>query len=103
MTVELTQEQVIVRIEGLPEETQKKMVCAMIGHSRIKEVSWGYWYCARCGEQVGDSIGSCYQGENDVIVGHDCNVCRGNLATLTWKDTFMAPDPFAKKDNSDVT
>lgn len=89
-----TQADVEARIAGLPEDTQKKMVCALVGHSRIQEHFWGYWYCGRCGIQMGDSLCSEYDGKKIVIIGHDCHVCRDNAKNLTWMDTFMAPDPF---------
>jgi hypothetical protein len=71
----------------------KDVTCATIGHSRIKTTCFGYWSCARCREQVGDSLGGAYGGEDDVIVGHDCPTCRANAAKLTWKDRLFAPDP----------
>jgi len=100
MTVDsdVSEEEVMRRISGLPEDKAKSVICALVGHSRIKETFFGYWSCARCGDQVGDSLAGSYSGKNDVLLGHDCEVCRSNAAKLTWKDTLMAPDPFAKKD-----
>lgn len=93
--IELTQAEVERRIAGLDVETSKRTVCALAGHSRIQTTCFGYYYCGRCGTQVGDSLGSIYpQAESVVIVGHDCDVCRKNAEALTWKDTLMGPDPF---------
>ena len=95
-TKEITREQVEARIDGLDEDTQKHVVCALVGHSRIQEVCFGYYSCARCGTQVGDSLASVYPGaETAVVVGHNCPTCRRNAEALTWRDTFLAPDPFA--------
>lgn len=85
------------RIEGLDDDAAKRVVCALVGHSRIQTHCFGYFNCARCDEQVGDNLAGVYDGQNSVIVGHDCETCRANFAKLDWKHTFMAPDPFAKE------
>lgn len=76
----------------------KRILCELIGHSRISTTCFGYRYCARCGDQLGDNLGSIDSGREDcVIVGHNCKTCRKNAKTLTWKDTLFAPNPFPKK------
>lgn len=92
----ITKKDVQRRIAGLDETAQRRVVCALVGHSRIQTHFFGYWYCARCEEQVGDSLAAVYDGANAVLVGHDCEVCRKNAATLTWRDTLLAPEPFPK-------
>ena len=90
-----TLEQVQERIRGLPSSQQRAVVCALVGHSRIQTQFWGYYYCARCEEQVGDALGSSYpEAANVVVVGHNCETCRANRDKLSWRDTFMAPEPF---------
>lgn len=84
----------IAVLGDISDEQRNKIVCALVGHSRIKTSCFGYYYCARCEEQVGDSLGGAYSGKDDVIVGHDCHVCRTNAKLLTWTDTLYAPDPF---------
>lgn len=69
------------------------VVCEMIGHSNILIGDFGRFYCGRCDEYLGDSLGGAYRNENAVIVDHDCEYCRENAKRLTWKDTLMAPDP----------
>lgn len=77
------------------DEEAKRIACALLGHSKIQTTFFGYYYCARCGEQVGDSLGSTYSGaETAVIVGHACDVCRANYAALDWKHKVLAPEPF---------
>jgi DNA-directed RNA polymerase subunit RPC12/RpoP len=76
------------------EETQKKVACSLIGHSNIQTHCFGYYSCARCGEQVGDALGGVYSNPDVVIVGHKCGTCIENYKKTTWKDTFMCPDPF---------
>ena len=72
----------------------KAMFCVWFGHSNIIETCWGYVHCARCGDQIGDSLAGCYHNPNAVIVGHNCETCRENYRKLAWKDKFLAPNPF---------
>lgn len=103
-SVELTEEEVRLRIEGLDDETARSVVCALVGHSRIQTFCFGYFNCARCNAQVGDSLGSTYaDAPNVVVVGHDCEACRANAARLTWRDTIMAPDPFELADDGSAS
>lgn len=85
---------------GITDEKQKKkLTCSLIGHSKIQTTFFGYYYCARCEEQVGDSLGSIYpDAENIVIVGHKCSTCEANYKKLTWKDKIFCPDPFEVQD-----
>ena len=93
----MTKTEVLQRIKGLDEKTQKKMVCALAGHSRIQTTFFGYFYCGRCGEQVGDKLAASYDSSQVVVVGHDCQQCHENAKAFTWKDTLLAPDPFVKE------
>lgn len=79
------------------EGTKKDVVCALVGHSDIIDVCFGEVTCGRCGEIVGDTLMGMYSLKEKVIMGHDCKVCRKNFKKLTWRDKFMAPDPFAEK------
>lgn len=80
------------------EEQRKKITCALIGHSLVQTTFFGYYYCARCEEQVGDSLVGFYpDAERTVIVGHNCPTCRENYKKLTWKDKIFCPDPFNEK------
>jgi ribosomal protein L37AE/L43A len=95
---EITLKEVKDRIKGLDDKTAKRIVCALVGHSKIQNFCFGYYTCARCGMQVGDSLGSIYPGaETAVIVGHNCSKCQKNFKECTWKDTFLSPAPFEKK------
>jgi len=98
-----TQEELLEKLKllGIEDEQQKKEVtCALIGHSRIQTQTYcfGYYYCARCGELMGDSLGGYYpNAKNVVIVGHKCPICEKNYKELTWKDKIFCPDPFANE------
>lgn len=94
---DMTVETVQARIAGLDDETQKKMVCALVGHSKIVEMCIGYVHCARCGAQIGDTLSGIWDAETAVIVGHDCVTCHKNFAALDWCHTFKAPWPFERE------
>lgn len=84
---------VLSRIKGLDVQTRAEVVCALVGHSRIQTHCFGYYYCARCSAQVGDTLAGVYDNSKVVILGHDCETCRENAKTLTWRDTLFATDP----------
>lgn len=82
---------------NLDEETKKSIVCSLIGHSRIQETCFGYYSCGRCGQQLGDNLGSVYpDAKKVVIIGHNCKTCQENYKKLDWKDKYLTPDPFQK-------
>ena len=85
------------QMRGVPKPNRARMVCALIGHSRIVTGCFGYVYCGRCEAQVGDQLLSGYDGaEESVRVGHNCKTCRANYRKMDWRDKFLAPNPFSK-------
>lgn len=87
----MTQDEVQARLDGLDGAQARAVCCALIGHSRVQNVCFGYWTCARCDAQVGDSLAGAYNATNAVAVDHHCDTCRENVATLTWVDTWLLP------------
>lgn len=88
----LSELDVKTRLTGLSDAQAVSVVCALVGHSRVQTTFFGYFYCARCGAQVGDSLASIYPGAAQaVIVDHHCDTCRENAKALTWRDTFKLP------------
>ena len=80
------------------DEERNKVACALLGHSKIQNYCFGYFTCARCGEQVGDNLGSIYpEAENIVIMGHNCPTCQENYEKLGWEDKIFVPDPFMEE------
>lgn len=71
--------------------TRRKVICALIGHSRIVTGCFGYINCARCEEQIGDTLAGCFDMTGKVLVGHDCPTCEENRKALTWRDTWETP------------
>ena len=79
----------------MDDEQKKSVVCSLIGHSKIQTQCFGYYYCGRCGDQLGDTLASVYpEAENAVVVGHGCDTCHANFKECDWRDTFLAPNPF---------
>lgn len=99
---EITKSQLIDKLQVLDLGGDKKkrnsVVCSLIGHSNIQTGFFGYIYCGRCGDQVGDTLGGVYSNEKSVMVGHNCKTCRKNYKKLTWKDKLYAPtNPLKEK------
>jgi len=71
----------------------KAILCVLVGHSRICTSWFGYRYCGRCGDLLGDSLASQDMGlPTAVIVEHSaCAICGENKKQLTWKDKLFAP------------
>jgi hypothetical protein len=90
----MLKKEVIERIKGLDEETQRSMVCAMVGHSNIVSTCFGQVVCLRCGSEVGDTLMGTFNMKDKVIDQHDCSTCRGNYKKMNWTDKFMTPNPF---------
>lgn len=99
-------DELLAKLEGLgplSDDQRNRVVCALIGHSRIQNLCFGYYSCGRCGAQVGDSWGSVYpEADNVVIIGHNCDTCRKNYEQCTWKDTLFVPDPFSTGGDTDA-
>ncbi len=96
----MTEQELTEKLEALgsiTDEQRRRVVCSLLGHSKIQTGCFGYFYCARCGDQVGDSLASVYDASDVVIVGHNCPRCRANYEKLGWEDKYLCPDPFAKE------
>ncbi len=71
-------------------EKKARVVCAIIGHSRIVSMCFGYVSCSRCQDQIGDTLASSFDLDKCVVVGHNCTKCQANLKKMTWRDRFLA-------------
>ena len=97
-----TEQELKAKLEALgemDEDTRNSVVCSLIGHSGIQSSFFGYYYCARCSEQLGDSFGGIYDSSDVVVIGHDCPICRANYDKLDWKHKIFVPDPLATNEN----
>lgn len=84
----------LVLLDPQSKGQRDKLVCLLVGHSRIVEYCFGYVYCARCGGQLGDMLGGSYDAMSKVIVNHECHHCAENYNKLTWRDKLFTPNPF---------
>ncbi len=94
---ELTQDELEGKLAALGEITEperNRITCALIGHSRIVTYCFGYVSCARCGDQIGDTLGGMTSLEHSVVVGHACDICRANYQKLDWQDKLFVANPF---------
>ncbi len=99
ITKPFTKQELLAKLKALGSldaSTKKSIVCSLIGHSNITEMCFGYVTCARCDAQIGDSLMGIYDNPNQVVVGHNCEICRANYAKMTWRDKYLCPNPSTK-------
>jgi len=70
----------------LTQQQNAQIYCVKHGHAKYFYGFFGYAYCGRCGDQIGDSIAGIFDGKGMVLVGHDCNECTKVIATLSQLD-----------------
>lgn len=97
----MSEQELLAKLEALgplSDEQRNQIVCSLIGHSLIQTYCFGYYNCARCGEQLGDTLLSSYpNAEKTVVVGHDCKLCRDNFESLGWEHKIFTPNPFSEE------
>lgn len=95
-TKEVTRKELVEKVKSLNLATAERnaVVCAMIGHSSIISMCFGYVHCGRCGEQIGDRLGGVFDTTNSVLIGHNCETCQENYKKLTWEDKLYSKNPF---------
>lgn len=65
------------KIEKITQEQRARIYCVKHGHAPYVWTFWGYVHCGRCGEQIGDRLGSVFDLTNKIIVTHkNCRECR---------------------------
>ncbi len=74
-------------------EKLRRIMCALFRHSNIEDVCFGYHYCARCGDEVGDSLAGIYGNSEVVGIGCDCELCRYRYSHMGLVDTFLTKKP----------
>lgn len=97
----MTKKGLLEKIEALGKisiEQKRSVVCSLVGHSRAVDMCFGYVTCARCGDQIGDTLASSYDMTDKVVVGHQtkegkvCSTCKKSYKKLDWRDTVLMPD-----------
>lgn len=97
---ELTKKELISKLKalnGISREQRKEIACSLIGHSNIVTNCFGYVHCARCDEQIGDTLMGLYDDMGQVVVNHNCKTCKENWAKMTWKDKYLVKYNMDKK------
>ena len=95
----MTRAQVLERLKGIPTAAKGRVVCALVGHSRIVSQCFGFVHCERCEAQIADKQGGAgFLGASECVqVGHNCPTCRKNYRTMDWHDKLLVKNPFTKK------
>lgn len=77
-------------------EQRRAIYCVKNGHSRLRTFCFGYHHCARCGQQLGDSLGGAYTAaDGTVYLSHlkgkkmDGCPCRENVKKLRRSDLAL--------------
>lgn len=100
-TKDYSKKDLLAKIKALGDitkEQRNEIVCSLIGHSRIVTYCFGYVNCARCDAQTGDTLMGLRSLEENVVVGHDCEVCRANYKKMSWRDRLYTKNPFPKEE-----
>ena len=83
-------------IGKISKQQRNDIVCSLIGHSNIQSTFWDYYYCGRCGAQLGDQLASIYNTNEVVIINHNCKILKKNYKKCSWKDKLYVTNPFKK-------
>lgn len=92
-------------------DNQKKQIhCVKHGHSHIVTTCFGYINCARCKDQLGDTLGGSFNLDSYVVVGHvgrhdlkdkGC-YCTENYESLPEKDKKLIDPKILRKLDIDL-
>lgn len=92
----------------LTDQQKRAIHCVKHGHSRIVTSCFGYVYCARCDNRIGDTLGGMFSLDRHVVVGHvgrddidGCN-CAVNYESLAAKHKKMVPAKIIRKLDIDL-
>ncbi len=61
--------------EKITKEQKMRIYCVKHEHAKYITKCWGYCYCGRCGEQIGDQLASIFDTRELMVIGHKCKVC----------------------------
>lgn len=76
-------------LQKLTQKQNAEIHCIKHGHADYVWTFWGYVYCGRCGQQIGDQLAGIYDTSNMLVVGHGkcktCNSIKKKLSELDKK------------------
>lgn len=79
----------------LTQEQKARIYCVKYGHARYYTQFFGYVYCGRCGDQIGDTLGGVFHppepclflsGKDAATHDYNCASCRALKKTLSPLD-----------------
>ena len=70
----------------LNKEQKMRIYCIKHGHAKFVTKCFGYVYCGRCGEQLGDQLASYFDTTDLMVIGHKCKICNRIRETLSKSD-----------------
>lgn len=90
-------EKKIAALGKISDAQKRSVTCSLVGHSRVISMCFGYVSCARCEDQIGDTLGGSFDTSNHVVVGHRnagrvCKTCRAAYKKLDWRDKLFLPE-----------
>ena len=90
----------------LNKEQEAKIYCVKHGHANYVWKCFGYVYCGRCGEQIGDQLASVFDTRDLLVSGctdKNCKVCKPLIKKLSPMDLkiFKRVDKAIEKGSPD--
>ena len=75
-----------LKMTKLTKEQKLKIYCIKHGHAKYITKFFGYVYCGRCGEQIGDQLAGIFDTRDLMVIGHRCKVCNKIRKSLSKMD-----------------
>ena len=83
----------------LTKEQNRKIYCVKHGHAKYITNCFGYVYCGRCGQQIGDQLAGCFDSSNYLLISCPCKICNKIRRTLSKYDLRIVKELEAKNGN----
>jgi len=72
--------------ESLNLKQKAQIYCIKHGHADFISTFFGYVYCGRCGEQIGDQLAGIFDTTDKILVNHKCEKCKKAKRKLSALD-----------------
>jgi len=80
-------------MDELTKEQEARIYCIKKGHADYVTMFFGYVYCGRCGDQIGDRLAGIYDTRKKAIIGckkKNCKECGAIIKKLSPLDKEIA-------------
>ena len=69
-----------------------RIICGFLDHSQFTTNFFGYVYCARCGEEMGDNLAGSFANGISINSEHelDCKNCMEIRNNMSFKERFIS-------------